>query len=56
MNGQNPYQENLENVLEKYGRDIVKSAKDGKIDPVIGRDEEIRSITRILSRKTKNNS
>ncbi|MGE5456421.1 MAG: ATP-dependent Clp protease ATP-binding subunit [Ignavibacteriales bacterium] len=55
MNGQNPYQENLENVLEKYGRDIVKSVKDGKIDPVIGRDEEIRSITRIISRKTKNN-
>ncbi len=44
-----------ENVLEKYGRDIVKSVKDGKIDPVIGRDDEIRSITRILSRKTKNN-
>lgn len=55
MNGQNPYQENLENVLEKYGRDIVRSVKDGKIDPVIGRDEEIRSITRIISRKTKNN-
>ena len=55
MNGQNPYQENLENVLEKYGRDIVQSVKDGKIDPVIGRDDEIRSITRILSRKTKNN-
>ncbi len=55
MNQQNPYQENLENVLEKYGRDIVKSVKDGKIDPVIGRDDEIRSITRILSRKTKNN-
>ena len=55
MNEQNPYQENLENVLEKYGRDIVKSVKDGKIDPVIGRDDEIRSITRILSRKTKNN-
>ena len=55
MNNQNPYAENLENVLEKYGRDIVKNAKDGKIDPVIGRDEEIRSITRILSRKTKNN-
>ena len=52
---QNPYQENLENVLEKYGRDIVKSVREGKIDPVIGRDEEIRSITRILSRKTKNN-
>ena len=44
-----------ENVLEKYGRDITKSAKDGKIDPVIGRDDEIRSITRVLSRKTKNN-
>ena len=55
MNSQNPYQENLENVLEKYGRNIVQDAKDGKIDPVIGRDEEIRSITRILSRKTKNN-
>ncbi len=44
-----------ENVLEKYGRDIVKNVKDGKVDPVIGRDEEIASITRILSRKTKNN-
>ena len=55
MNGQNPYEENLQNVLEKYGRDITKEAKDGKIDPVIGRDEEIRNITRILSRKTKNN-
>ena len=52
---QNPYEQNLENVLEKYGRDIVASVKDGKIDPVIGRDEEIRSVTRILSRKTKNN-
>ena len=48
-------QEQEENVLEKYGRDIIKDAKDGKIDPVIGRDEEIRSITRVLSRKTKNN-
>ena len=44
-----------ENVLEKYGRDVTKASRDGKIDPVIGRDEEIRSITRILSRKTKNN-
>ncbi len=51
----NPYQENLENVLEKYGRDITQAVKDNKIDPVIGRDDEIRSITRILSRKTKNN-
>ena len=47
--------EKEENVLEKYGRDITKAAKEGKIDPVIGRDEEIRNITRILSRKTKNN-
>ncbi len=44
-----------ENVLEKYGRDVVKLARDGKIDPVIGRDEEIRRIIKILSRKTKNN-
>lgn len=44
-----------ENVLEKYGRDITSNVKDGKTDPVIGRDNEIRDITRILSRKTKNN-
>ena len=55
MNMNNPYEENLQKPLEKYGRDITKLAKEGKIDPVIGRDEEIRSITRILSRKTKNN-
>ena len=47
--------EDMTNVLEKFGRDITKSVKDGKVDPVIGRDEEIREITRILSRKTKNN-
>ena len=47
--------EENENVLEKYGRDVTQASKDGKIDPVIGRDDEIRSITRILSRKTKNN-
>ena len=51
----NMFGDSIENVLEKYGRDIVAAAKDGKIDPVIGRDEEIRNITRILSRKTKNN-
>ena len=51
----NYQQEQEENVLEKYGRDITADAKAGKIDPVIGRDEEIRSITRVLSRKTKNN-
>ena len=50
-----PNMEKEENVLEKYGRDITLDAKNGKIDPVIGRDEEIRGITRILSRKTKNN-
>lgn len=55
MNMNNPYEDNLQKPLEKYGRDITSLAKDGKVDPVIGRDEEIRSITRILSRKTKNN-
>ena len=47
--------EENENVLERFGRDITELAKSNKIDPVIGRDEEIRSIIRILSRKTKNN-
>ena len=42
-------------VLEKYGRDLVKLAKEGKLDPVIGRDEEIRRAIQILSRRTKNN-
>ncbi|CAN5356625.1 ATP-dependent chaperone ClpB [soil metagenome] len=42
-------------ALERYGRDLVKMARDGKLDPVIGRDEEIRRVIRILSRKTKNN-
>lgn len=50
-----PNEEENVNVLEKYGRNIIEDVKNGKIDPVIGRDEEIRSITRILSRKTKNN-
>ena len=44
-----------ESFLKKYGRDIVKNVKENKVDPVIGRDDEIRSITRILSRKSKNN-
>ena len=44
-----------EDVLEKYGRDITDSVKHNKIDPIIGRDEEIRNLIRILSRKTKNN-
>ncbi|GHD07762.1 chaperone protein ClpB [Streptomyces violarus] len=42
-------------ALEKYGRDLVAEARDGKLDPVIGRDAEIRRVTQILSRKTKNN-
>ena len=51
----NPYEQNLENVLEKYGRDITEAVKNNKVDPVIGRDDEIRNITRVLSRKSKNN-
>jgi ATP-dependent Clp protease ATP-binding subunit ClpB len=42
-------------VLDKYGMDLVKAAQEGKLDPVIGREEEIRRVIRILSRKTKNN-
>ena len=52
---QNNMENENENPLEKYGRDITQTVIDGKVDPVIGRDDEIRSITRILSRKTKNN-
>ena len=51
----NQNNEENENILEKYGRNINDDVKNRKIDPIIGRDEEIRSITRILSRKTKNN-
>jgi len=50
---QNP--ENTFDALNKYGVDLVKYAKTGKMDPVIGREEEIRRVIRILSRKTKNN-
>jgi ATP-dependent Clp protease ATP-binding subunit ClpB len=42
-------------ALEKYGRDLTEQAKEGKIDPVIGRDEEIRRVIQVLSRRTKNN-
>ena len=51
----NQMNENEMNVLEKYGTELVEKARSQKIDPVIGRDEEIRSVIRILSRKTKNN-
>ena len=53
VTNQNP--ENTYNVLEKYGIDLVEHARANKIDPVIGRDDEIRRVIRILSRKTKNN-
>ncbi len=47
--------EGVYDVLNKYGQELVEKAKSGKIDPVIGRDAEIRNVIRILSRKTKNN-
>ncbi len=50
-----PSPEDTYEALEKYGRDLVKEARLGKLDPVIGRDSEIRRIIMILSRKTKNN-
>ncbi|WDE97215.1 ATP-dependent chaperone ClpB [Lentisphaera profundi] len=50
-----PNPENTYEALEKYGSDLVELARSGKLDPVIGRDTEVRSIVRILSRKTKNN-
>jgi ATP-dependent Clp protease ATP-binding subunit ClpB len=54
MEGMEDYA-NDQNVLDKFGRDITKLASENKIDPVIGRDEEIRKIMTILERKTKNN-
>ena len=53
VTGDNP--EGTYDVLTKYGQDLVQRAKDQKLDPVIGRDSEIRNVIRILSRKTKNN-
>lgn len=53
VNTSNP--EEIYEVLEKYGRDLCEEARKGKIDPVIGRDGEIRNSIRILSRRTKNN-
>ena len=52
---QEPNYQDDPKVLEKFGRNIVELAKNGKIDPVIGRDDEIRRIIKILTRKTKNN-
>ena len=50
-----PNAENNIEALQKYGRDLVEDVKNGKIDPVIGRDDEIRRVIQILARKTKNN-
>ena len=53
VTSQNP--EDQYQALEKYGQDLTKRARDGKIDPVIGRDDEIRRVIQVLSRRTKNN-
>ena len=53
VTGDNP--EETYDVLKKYGQDLVELAREQKLDPVIGRDDEIRNVIRILSRKTKNN-
>ncbi|MBA2521508.1 MAG: ATP-dependent chaperone ClpB, partial [Chloroflexia bacterium] len=50
-----PNPEGKYQALEKYGRDLTDAARDGKLDPVIGRDEEIRRVIQVLSRRTKNN-
>lgn len=52
---ENQSPENTMNVLEKYGQDVTKLAEEGSLDPVIGRDEEIRRCMQVLSRRTKNN-
>src|SRR5690349_12012530 len=53
VTSQNP--EEQFQALERYGRDLTQAARDGKIDPVIGRDDEIRRVIQVLSRRTKNN-
>ncbi|NCD18224.1 MAG: AAA family ATPase, partial [Actinobacteria bacterium] len=50
-----PDPEGTYNALEKYGRDMTREAREGKLDPVIGRDSEIRRVVQVLSRRTKNN-
>ena len=50
-----PSSEDTYRALEKFGRDLTRLAKEGKLDPVIGRDEEIRRVIQVLSRRTKNN-
>ncbi len=53
VTSQNP--EDTYQALERFGRDLTQMARDGKLDPVIGRDEEIRRVIQVLSRRTKNN-
>ena len=53
VTSQNP--ESTYQALERYGRDLTELARKGKLDPVIGRDEEIRRVIQVLSRRTKNN-
>src|SRR5579884_1856593 len=53
VTSQNP--ESTYEALERYGRDLTKLAREGRLDPVIGRDEEIRRVIQVLSRRTKNN-
>ena len=48
-------QQNQEKALDRFARNLVEDAKKGKLDPVIGRDDEIRRVLQILSRRTKNN-
>ncbi len=55
MNNQNMQQEDQQSALEKYGVNLTEVAKAGKLDPVIGRDAEIRRVSQVLSRRTKNN-
>ena len=55
MNNQNGQQEEQKSALEKYGVNLTEVAKSGKLDPVIGRDAEIRRVSQVLSRRTKNN-
>ena len=55
MNNPNIQQENQQSALEKYGVNLTEIAKSGKLDPVIGRDAEIRRVSQVLSRRTKNN-
>jgi ATP-dependent Clp protease ATP-binding subunit ClpB len=53
VSSQNP--ETTYQALERYGRDLTQLATQGKLDPVIGRDDEIRRVVQVLSRRTKNN-